>query len=80
MRGGVGRRQRARAEQRDLAPGEYRPACAEVCPARAITFGDLSDPASEVTRLARSPRAFRLLEELGTKPKVYYLTEGEGRG
>jgi molybdopterin-containing oxidoreductase family iron-sulfur binding subunit len=73
-------RERAVAERRDLAPGEYVPACAEACPSRAIAFGDLSDPGSEVARLARSPRAFRLQEELGTKPKVIYLTEGEGRG
>jgi molybdopterin-containing oxidoreductase family iron-sulfur binding subunit len=73
-------RDRALAERRELAPGDYVPACAEVCPARAITFGDLNDPSSEVSRLAHSPRAFRLLEELGTKPKVIYLAEGEGRG
>ena len=70
-------RERARAERRDLAPGEYVPACAETCPSRAITFGDLSDPGSEVARLARSPRAFRLGEGLGTKPKVIYLFETE---
>ena len=73
-------RERALAERRELAPGEYVTACAEACPARAIIFGDLSDPGSEVSRLAKSPRAFRLQEELGTKPKVIYLTEGEGRG
>jgi molybdopterin-containing oxidoreductase family iron-sulfur binding subunit len=73
-------RERARAERRELGPGEYVPACAEACPARAIVFGDLADPGSEVSRLARSPRAFRLQEELGTRPKVVYLTEGEGRG
>jgi len=73
-------RDRALAERRELAPGDYVPACAEVCPARAITFGDLNDPGSEVSRLAHSPRAFRLQEELGTKPKVIYLAEGEGRG
>ena len=71
-------RERAHAENREIAPGEYTTACAEVCPAQAIVFGDLSDPASEVSKLARSPRAFRLLKELGTKPKVIYLTEGEG--
>jgi molybdopterin-containing oxidoreductase family iron-sulfur binding subunit len=73
-------RERALAERREMAPGEYVPACAEACPARAIVFGDLSDPGGEVSRLAHSPRAFRLQEELGTKPKVIYLTEGEGRG
>lgn len=71
-------RERALAEHRELAAGEYVTACAEACPARAIVFGDLSDPSSEVAVLARSPRAFRLGEELGTKPKVVYLSEAEG--
>ncbi|MFQ5873738.1 MAG: 4Fe-4S dicluster domain-containing protein [Dehalococcoidia bacterium] len=70
-------RERAHAERREIKPGEYIPACAEACPARAIVFGDLSEPSSEVSQLARSPRAFRLHEELGTKPKVIYLSEGE---
>ena len=69
-------RDRALFERRELAPGEYNTACAEACPTHAITFGDLSNPDSEVSRLARSARAFRLAEELGTKPKVFYLTEG----
>ena len=70
----------ARADQRPLAPGEYTPACVESCPSRAMVFGDLDDPDSEVSELARSPRAFRLLEELGTQPKVIYLAEGERSG
>jgi len=70
-------RDQARAENRDLRPGEYVPACVEACPAGAMFFGDLSDPDSEVSRLARSRRAFRLLEDLGTKPKVIYLREGD---
>jgi molybdopterin-containing oxidoreductase family iron-sulfur binding subunit len=53
---------------------EYQPACAEACPARAITFGDLDDPKSAVARLARDPRAFRLLERLGTDASVFYLS------
>jgi len=70
-------RDRARAEGRELAPEDYVPACAESCPTRAIAFGDLDDPGSEVARLSRSVRAFRLLSELGTEPKVVYLTESE---
>jgi Fe-S-cluster-containing dehydrogenase component len=73
-------REKALAEKRDFDPREYVPACAEACLAQAIVFGDLSDPGSEVAKLARSPRAFKLQEELGTKPKVIYLTEGEGGG
>ncbi|MGD8965882.1 MAG: 4Fe-4S dicluster domain-containing protein [Anaerolineae bacterium] len=52
------------------------PACNEACPASARYFGDLDDPASTVSGLARSRRAFRLLEDLGTESKVYYLAEG----
>jgi molybdopterin-containing oxidoreductase family iron-sulfur binding subunit len=70
-------RDQARAEQRDLRPGEYVPACVESCPAEAMTFGDLSDSGSEVAELARSRRAFKLLEDLGTEPKVIYLREGD---
>lgn len=73
-------REEARAANRMLGPGEYLPACAEVCPANAIEFGDLEDPNSAVAQLMRGPRAFHLLEELGTHPKVNYLAEGEWSG
>lgn len=66
-------KQKARAEGRSMRPDEYVPACVEACPTRCIVFGDLDDPESDVARLARSPRAFHLLEEVGTKPKVTYL-------
>jgi molybdopterin-containing oxidoreductase family iron-sulfur binding subunit len=42
-----------------------------------MTFGNLSDSHSEVAKLAKSSNAFRLLERLGTEPKVYYLS-GQG--
>jgi molybdopterin-containing oxidoreductase family iron-sulfur binding subunit len=45
-----------------------------------MVFGDLDDPRSAVARLSESPRAFRLLEELGTRPKVIYLSRGEWGG
>lgn len=70
-------REEAAAAKRPMAEGEYLPACAEVCPAGAMYFGDLDDPDSKVTQLMRGPRAFRLLEDLGTHPKVNYLSEGE---
>ena len=70
-------RERARAAGRELAPDDYVPACVQTCPGEAMVFGDLDDPHSDVTALAGSPRAFRFMEELGTKPKVIYLREGE---
>jgi Fe-S-cluster-containing dehydrogenase component len=60
--------------RRELEEGEYIPACAEACPAKAITFGDLNNPRHRVSELIKSPNAFRLLERLQTKPKVYYLS------
>ncbi|RPJ04451.1 MAG: 4Fe-4S dicluster domain-containing protein [Deltaproteobacteria bacterium] len=68
---------KAKKENRKIRDGEVIPACAETCPSEAITFGDLNDSESRVSRLFRSRRAFRLLEELGTHPKVCYLKEGE---
>jgi Fe-S-cluster-containing dehydrogenase component len=70
-------RDRAAAEKREMQADEYVPACVEACPSRAMYFGDLNDPDSLVSVLGRSPRAFHLLEDLGTEPKVTYLTEGE---
>jgi molybdopterin-containing oxidoreductase family iron-sulfur binding subunit len=69
--------ERARVDEEPLTDDSLRrlPACAQSCPTQAITFGDLADPASEVARLAVSPRAVRLLPEAGTRPKVIYLRE-----
>lgn len=52
------------------------PACVQACSSGARYFGDLDDPDSEVSQLARSPRAVRLLEDLGTEPNCIYLKEG----
>ncbi len=63
----------AGADKRELKDGEFNPACVQSCPPKALAFGDLNDPSSEVSRLARSNRATKLLGELGTLPKVTYL-------
>ncbi len=56
--------------------GIVQPACAQTCPTGAIVFGDLNRPDSPVADLAKSRRAFRILEELGTEPAVIYLKGG----
>lgn len=66
----------ANAEGRELRDGDVVPACAQACPTDAIVFGDLNDPESRVSQLARSQRRFQMLEELGTEPKVVYLKGG----
>ncbi len=58
-----------------IADGAVVPACAEVCSAKAIVFGDLNDPNSQVSKLAKDPRAMRVLADLGTKPAISYLTK-----
>jgi len=63
----------ARNERRPIADGEIQPACAQSCPAQAITFGDMSDPKSRVVERKKSPRNYVLLEDLNLKPVVSYL-------
>ncbi len=65
----------AAAGKDDIEVESYVPACAEACPAKAISFGDLADPASAVTALAQDGETFRLLPRLGTAPKVYYRSK-----
>jgi len=64
---------RAKDEERTLKDGDVIPACAQSCPTGALSFGDLQDPNSMVSKLAKSPRRYRLLEELNTEPSVIYL-------
>jgi menaquinone reductase, iron-sulfur cluster-binding subunit len=67
--------ERARLDEEAVTDEDlrYLPACAATCPCHAITFGDLADPDSALSELVKSPRAYRLLHELGTGPKVFYL-------
>lgn len=55
-----------------LARGEI-PACVEACKAKAIVFGDLEDPQSEVREILRSNLTIRRKPQLGTSPEVFYL-------
>ncbi|MBJ6726100.1 4Fe-4S dicluster domain-containing protein [Geomesophilobacter sediminis] len=64
----------AAVERRKIRDGEIQPACAQTCPTRVFTFGDLLDPDSQVSKLTRTdPRRYHVLEDLNTKPAVTYL-------
>jgi phenylacetyl-CoA:acceptor oxidoreductase subunit 1 len=65
---------------RGLTPGvdpEATPACAVACPVGARKFGDLNDPNSAVSQLLKNHPAYRLRDDLGTGPRVYYLPARE---
>ena len=53
------------------------PACVVACPMDARIFGDLNDPESKVSRVLAETAHFRLREDLGTNPRVYYLPARE---
>jgi Fe-S-cluster-containing dehydrogenase component len=53
------------------------PACVNICPVGARAFGDLNDPASPVSQVLASRPTFRLRQELGTEPSVYYIPPDE---
>jgi molybdopterin-containing oxidoreductase family iron-sulfur binding subunit len=60
-------------EGRPIRDGEVETACQRACPTRAITFGDVNDPDSAVSRAKREGRNYALLGELGTRPRTTYL-------
>ena len=86
----------AEKENRPIRDGEITTACEQACPARAITFGNVDDPESRVSRAKAEKRNYGLLVELGTRPRTSYLAslsnplpalapkdaapEGEGEG
>ncbi len=51
------------------------PACLEACPTGARVFGNLLDPDSEIRYILENKTVFRLKEDLGTEPKLWYYTD-----
>jgi molybdopterin-containing oxidoreductase family iron-sulfur binding subunit len=63
----------AKLEGRAIRDGDVETACQRACPTRAITFGDVNDPASAVSRAKSDGRNHALLGELDTRPRTTYL-------
>ncbi len=68
-----GARRQAEKEKRTIREGEVVTACQAACPTRAISFGDLSDPAAKIHALRQEDRSYALLGDLGTRPRTTYL-------
>ena len=64
---------KAKEENRELKDGEITTACQDACSTQAITFGDLNDPESKVSKLSKDDRSYTLMPQFNTDPNVIYL-------
>lgn len=62
-----------RVYNENLPEIDRTPACVRTCPANARHFGDLGDPASDVSRMVAARGGIDLMPEQGTKPVNKYL-------
>ena len=63
----------AKKDGRSVRDGEIVTACQQACPTRAITFGNINDAESHVSKLRANPLHYGMLRELNTKPRTTYL-------
>ncbi len=63
----------AEKEDRKVKDGEIVTACQQVCPTQAITFGDLNDTESRMSKAKADPRNYGILTDLNTKPRTTYM-------
>jgi molybdopterin-containing oxidoreductase family iron-sulfur binding subunit len=63
----------AQKDDRSLRDGEVVTACQAVCPAQAISFGDMNDATSVIARKKKEKRNYTILADLNTQPRTSYL-------
>lgn len=49
------------------------PACVDICPEKAMIFGNINDPESEIREILESRHSIRRKPTAGTNPQIYYL-------
>lgn len=62
----------AKRDGRAIKDGEFHTACSSACETGAMVFGDVNDEESEILKLKNDDRMYYLLENVGTKPNVFY--------
>jgi molybdopterin-containing oxidoreductase family iron-sulfur binding subunit len=62
-------------ENRDIRDGEIVTACQQACPTNAITFGNINDKNSRVSKIKNQPRNYGVIADLNTRPRTTYIAE-----
>ncbi|WP_341654750.1 4Fe-4S dicluster domain-containing protein [Blattabacterium cuenoti] len=62
----------AKKENRKIQDEEFETACSISCPTKAITFGDINDPTSLISKKIKNSRSYKLLDFIGVRPNVSY--------
>jgi MoCo/4Fe-4S cofactor protein with predicted Tat translocation signal len=62
-------------ENRGIRDGEIVTACQQACPAQAITFGNINDKDSRVSKLKAQQRSYQVIADINTRPRTSYVAE-----
>ncbi len=68
-------RQDAIKKGRSVQGTDVKTACQDACPSSAISFGDMNDKTSDISKLRDNPLAYYVLETLNTRPNVTYIAK-----